>query len=194
MRRRLPGRRGQRGAGKRHAGRNNTLALGQWLCRALSIPSRYSSLLRVSASVAVQSPIWFAVAMAVSWECGLPAVCRAAQVDRGSTHSGSIALDGEYAATHTNAASKINPLISLFAPARFDATTPLSCPCFPFPIEDGNTYLLRSTRTIIQRKPTLIVYRQHAARMTPAPVLSFIPVTPAIFTEWLRPWTPSFPG
>jgi len=96
----------------------NALALGQWLCRAFSIPSRYPSLLRVSASVAVQSPIWFAVAMAVSWECGLPAVRRAAQVDRGSTHSGSIALDGEYAATHTNAASKINPLISLFAPAR----------------------------------------------------------------------------
>ena len=165
--------------------------MGQWLCRAFSIPSRYPSLLRVSASVAVQSPIWFAVTIAVSWKCVLAAVCCAAQVDRGSTHSGSIALDG--AATHTNAASKINPLISLFAPVPYDATTALSCPCFPFPLEDGNTYLLRSTRTIIQRKPTLIVYRQHAARMTPAPVLSFIPVKPAIFTEWLRPWTPSFP-
>jgi hypothetical protein len=58
--------------------------------------------------------------MAIFWKCALAAVCCGGQVDRGSTHSGSIALAGEYAATHTNAASvfSLNPLISLFAPAR----------------------------------------------------------------------------
>src|SRR5215471_19031775 len=70
--------------------------------------------------------------MAISWKCLLAAVCCVAQVDRGSTHSGSTALDGEYAATHTSAASKIDPLISLFAPARLTLRQrPVAV--FPFP-------------------------------------------------------------
>src|SRR5215471_10997838 len=71
--------------------------------------------------------------MVISWKCLLAAVCCAAQVDRGSTHSGSIALDGEHAATHTSAVSR-SIASFLFLPRSFDATTALGRRA----LEDGN--------------------------------------------------------